>query len=79
MSREWVSIIDDHGDDVGGYVDVNVKEEPDCYDCNDAGCPDGCGTTPPPSAATPGADDVTDPWGPSTGGGWGGYSTEPPY
>lgn len=38
----YVPVLDEHGEDVGGYTEsvpeVHVKEEPDCYACCDRGC-----------------------------------------
>lgn len=43
MSIVYVPDFDGDGNDLGGYTetvpDTSVKEEPDCYDCNDTGCP----------------------------------------
>jgi hypothetical protein len=87
MPIEVVHEYDREGNETGWYTqsvpDVYVKEEPDCYDCTDAGCPE-CqgGPTPPPATATPGAENIVDPWGPVPAGSWGsdvGYSEEPPF
>ncbi|MBP5926675.1 hypothetical protein F3K32_42470 [Streptomyces sp. LBUM 1483] len=77
MPIEYVHEFDEAGNHIGGYTqsvpDMYVKEEPDCYSCNDSGCgecdPTRVSLTKTPSAA------------PGPRGGWGGvgYSDEPPF
>jgi hypothetical protein len=78
MPIEYVPVLDENGDDVGGYTesvpDVHVKEEPDCYACNDGGCPQCDGSQIDQTQTIT----LTDGW-PKTQGSWGGYSTESPF
>ncbi|MFE5037147.1 hypothetical protein [Streptomyces sp. NPDC056683] len=78
MPIEYVPEFDDAGNHVGGYTesvpDMPVKEEPDCYACNDAGCPACDGSQVARS------EPVTDADWPRSAGTWGGgYSDEPPF
>ncbi|GAA2732352.1 hypothetical protein [Streptomyces nogalater] len=53
MPIEYVPEFDEDGNHVDGYIESvpeYVKEEPDCYACNDAGCPLCDGTDSAPSA-----------------------------
>jgi hypothetical protein len=74
MPIEYVPVLDENGDDVGGYTesvpDMYVKEEPDCFSCHDVGCPDCDGSAPIdlPQATTKEVDPVSTGW-----------STVPPF
>jgi len=71
MPIEYVPVLDEDGNDVGGYTEsvpeMPVKEEPDCYACNDNGCPGCDASIPDPLAPWPDTEPA------------GGYSDEPPY
>lgn len=75
---EYVPVLDEDGNDVGGYTesvpDTYVKEEPNCYACNDVGCAQCDGSQIDPSQTF-----TLDEGCPAGEGAWGGISTEPPF
>jgi hypothetical protein len=78
MPIEYVPVFDEDGNDVGGYTesvpDTYVKEEPDCFDCNDAGCP-ACDGSQIGTAPRISPDEALS----APMGSWGGYSDFPPF
>lgn len=76
MPVEYVPVLDENGDDVGGYTETvpesYVREEPDCFTCCDRGCPE-CDGSQADTSKTVSLDEAI---GNSR---WGGYSNEPPF
>jgi hypothetical protein len=77
---QYVPEFNDAGNHIGGYTEsvpeTYVKEEPDCYDCNDTGCPECDGSQVHRTKTLT----LTAAGWPRTAGTWsGGCSTEPPF
>lgn len=77
MPVEYVPVLDENGDDVGGYTETvpetYVKEEPDCFNCYDRGCP-ACDGSQIDESQMFTFDEMFD-----ASPGWGGYSDVPPF
>lgn len=74
-----IEVVHEYGGDgeyLGWYTESAperyVKEEPDCYECNDTGCP-ACDGSKTSTASLQGLDRAVD------SDGWGGYSDVSPF